>query len=104
MWQKDGSLDELVLKRYQSFDSELGALVEVICVWVSFIFCFQCVLSYPTVSAQPYTSQQAGKADFELLEKKAMEWGEPKVPSAKQVIQHYVIQVIQHARRLVNDR
>lgn len=29
---------------------------------------------------------QAGKADFETLEKKAMEWGEPKVPSAKQVI------------------
>lgn len=28
---------------------------------------------------------QAGKADFEYLEKKAMEWGEPKVPSAKQV-------------------
>lgn len=30
---------------------------------------------------------QAGKVDFETLEKKAMEWGEPKVPSAKQVIQ-----------------
>lgn len=29
--------------------------------------------------------QQAGKADFELLEKKAMEWGEPTVASAKQV-------------------
>ena len=29
---------------------------------------------------------QAGKADFEMLEKKAIEWGEPKVPSAKQVI------------------
>lgn len=31
--------------------------------------------------------QQAGKADFEMLEKKAKEWGEPKVPSAKQVMQ-----------------
>lgn len=30
---------------------------------------------------------QAGKGDFEYLEKKAMEWGEPKVPSAKQVMQ-----------------
>lgn len=30
--------------------------------------------------------EQAGKGDFEYLEKKAMEWGEPKVPSAKQVI------------------
>lgn len=28
---------------------------------------------------------QAGKADFDYLEKKAIEWGEPKVPSAKQV-------------------
>ncbi|CAL5375133.1 unnamed protein product [Camellia sinensis] len=51
---EDGSLAELVHKRYQSFDTELGALIE------------------------------AGKADFEQLEKKAMEWGEPKVPSAKQ--------------------
>lgn len=32
-----------------------------------------------------YTFMQAGKGDFEMLEKKAMEWGEPKVPSAKQV-------------------
>ncbi|KAG5563750.1 hypothetical protein RHGRI_000076 [Rhododendron griersonianum] len=59
---EDGSLDELVLKRYQSFDSELGALVE------------------------------AGKADFELLEKKAMEWGEPKVPSAKQELAEMIFQ------------
>lgn len=28
---------------------------------------------------------QAGKADFDFLYKKAIEWGEPKVPSAKQV-------------------
>lgn len=26
---QDGSLDELVRKRYQSFDSEIGALIEV---------------------------------------------------------------------------
>ncbi|KAL2928941.1 Xylose isomerase [Bienertia sinuspersici] len=45
---EDGSLDELVKKRYQSFESEDGALIE------------------------------AGKADFEYLEKKAIEWGEPK--------------------------
>ncbi|CAM8940037.1 unnamed protein product [Rhodiola kirilowii] len=41
---EEGSLDELVRKRYQSFDSELGAEIE------------------------------AGKVDFELLEKKALEW------------------------------
>ena len=29
---------------------------------------------------------QAGKADFDMLEKKAFELGEPKVASAKQVI------------------
>jgi len=52
---EDGSLAELVRKRYESFDTEIGAQVE------------------------------AGKADFEFLEKKAMEWGEPRVPSAKQV-------------------
>lgn len=28
--KKDGSLEELVRKRYQSFDSELGAQIEVI--------------------------------------------------------------------------
>lgn len=32
LWKKDGSLDELVRKRYQSFDTELGAQIEVICV------------------------------------------------------------------------
>lgn len=53
--EQDGSLDELVRKRYQSFDTELGAEIE------------------------------AGKADFNLLEKKVIEWGEPKVGSAKQV-------------------
>ena len=42
-------------KRYSSWDSELGKQIE------------------------------EGKADFEYLEKKAKEFGEPKVPSAKQV-------------------
>ncbi|CAI9765748.1 unnamed protein product [Fraxinus pennsylvanica] len=50
----DGSLPELVRKRYESFDREIRAQIE------------------------------AGKADFDMLEKKAMEWGEPKVSSAKQ--------------------
>ncbi|KAF5956629.1 hypothetical protein HYC85_003854 [Camellia sinensis] len=59
---EDGSLAELVRKRYQSFDTELGALIE------------------------------AGKADFEQLEKKAMEWGEPKVPSAKQELAEMIFQ------------
>jgi hypothetical protein len=29
--------------------------------------------------------KQAGKGDFETLEKKVLEWGEPTVPSGKQV-------------------
>ncbi|XP_058113805.1 xylose isomerase-like isoform X1 [Magnolia sinica] len=59
---EDGSLDELVRKRYQSFDSEIGALIE------------------------------AGKADFETLEKKAMEWGEPTVASGKQELAEMIFQ------------
>ncbi|XP_028791095.1 xylose isomerase-like [Neltuma alba] len=59
---EDGSLDELVRKRYQSFDSEIGSMIE------------------------------AGKADFEFLEKKVMEWGEPKVPSAKQELAELIFQ------------
>lgn len=59
---KDGSLSDLVKKRYQSFDSELGAAIE------------------------------SGKADFELLEKKALEWGEPKVPSGKQELAEMIFQ------------
>ncbi|KAI0510394.1 hypothetical protein KFK09_010995 [Dendrobium nobile] len=59
---EDGSLAELVRKRYQSFDSEIGALIE------------------------------AGKADFETLEKKAMEWGEPNVPSGKQELSEIIFQ------------
>ncbi|KAB2600195.1 xylose isomerase-like [Pyrus ussuriensis x Pyrus communis] len=43
---EDGSLHELVRKRYESFDTEIGALIE-------------------------------------YLEKKAIGWGEPRVPSAK---------------------
>ena len=42
---KDGSLDELVRKRYQSFDSELGAQIEVISRITHFmggvVFCCQ---------------------------------------------------------------
>lgn len=59
---EDGSLAELVRKRYQSFDSEIGALIE------------------------------AGKADFETLENKAMEWGEPNVPSGKQELAEIIFQ------------
>ncbi|KAF5804728.1 putative xylose isomerase [Helianthus annuus] len=59
---EDGSLDKLVRKRYQSFDTELGAQIE------------------------------AGKVDFELLEKKAMEWGEPEVPSGKQELAEMLFQ------------
>lgn len=61
-WWKDGRLSELVGKRYSSWDSELGKQIE------------------------------EGKADFEYLEKKAKEFGEPKVPSAKQV-QGFLLQV-----------
>ncbi|CAM8979853.1 unnamed protein product [Rhodiola kirilowii] len=59
---EDGSLNELVRKRYESFDSELGAEIE------------------------------AGKVDFELLEKKALELGEPKVPSGKQELAEMIFQ------------
>ncbi|KAK4404524.1 Xylose isomerase [Sesamum angolense] len=58
----DGSLTELVRKRYQSFDTELGAQIE------------------------------AGKGDFDLLEKKAIEWGEPTVASAKQELAEMIFQ------------
>ncbi|KAI4344378.1 hypothetical protein L6164_011612 [Bauhinia variegata] len=61
---ENGSLAELVRKRYQSFDTELGALVE------------------------------AGKADFEMLEKKAKEWGELKVASAKQELAEMILQSV----------
>lgn len=59
---EDGSLAELVRNRYKSFDSELGALIE------------------------------AGKADFETLEKKAMEMGEPTVASGKQELAEMIFQ------------
>ncbi|KAI9378458.1 hypothetical protein POPTR_018G096049v4 [Populus trichocarpa] len=59
---QDGSLAELVRKRYQSFDTEIGAQIE------------------------------AGKGDFETLEKLAMKWGEPKVPSAKQELAEMIFQ------------
>ncbi|XP_050219204.1 xylose isomerase [Mercurialis annua] len=59
---EDGSLADLVRKRYQSFDTEIGAQIE------------------------------AGKADFDMLEKKAIEWGEPKVPSAKQELAEMIFQ------------
>ncbi|CAL9106032.1 xylose isomerase-like isoform X1 [Musa acuminata AAA Group] len=59
---EDGSLAELVRKRYQSFDTEIGALIE------------------------------AGKADLETLEKKVMEWGEPSVPSGKQELAEMIFQ------------
>ncbi|KAJ4953528.1 hypothetical protein NE237_030360 [Protea cynaroides] len=59
---EDGSLAKLVRKRYESFDTEIGAQIE------------------------------AGKADFELLEKKVLEWGEPKVASGKQELAEMIFQ------------
>ncbi|KAA3453487.1 xylose isomerase-like [Gossypium australe] len=72
---EDGSLAELVSKRYSSFDTELGAQIEV-----------------------------AGKADFEMLEKKAMEWGEPKVASAKQELAEMIFQSALQFQAMVGDR
>jgi hypothetical protein len=43
-----------------------------------------CFLISPVANKQ-CIFQQAGKGDFETLEKLAMKWGGPKVPSAKQV-------------------
>ncbi|KAL1372021.1 hypothetical protein HN51_002189 [Arachis hypogaea] len=59
---EDGSLAELVRKRYQSFDTKLGAQIE------------------------------NGEADFELLEKKVKEMDEPKVASAKQELAELIFQ------------
>jgi xylose isomerase len=59
---KEGSLSELVRKRYATWDSELGKQIE------------------------------EGKADFEYLEKKAKEFGEPKVSSAKQELAEMIFQ------------
>ncbi|KAL4182105.1 hypothetical protein AMTRI_Chr12g240880 [Amborella trichopoda] len=59
---EDGSLSELIRKRYASFDTEFGAEIE------------------------------AGKVDFETLEKKAMEWGEPAVASGKQELAEMIFQ------------
>ncbi|CAA7398699.1 unnamed protein product [Spirodela intermedia] len=59
---EDGSLGELVKRRYHSFDTEFGAQIE------------------------------GGKVDFETLEKKAMEWGEPVVPSGKQELAEIIFQ------------
>lgn len=59
---EDGSLPELVRKRYESFDSELGALIE------------------------------AGKTDFDRLEKVALNSDEPKVPSGKQELAEMIFQ------------
>ncbi|XP_015954984.1 xylose isomerase-like [Arachis duranensis] len=59
---EDGALAELVRKRYQSFDTKIGAQIE------------------------------AGKADFDFLEKKVKEWGEPKVASAKQELAEMILQ------------
>ncbi|KAG6410472.1 hypothetical protein SASPL_128533 [Salvia splendens] len=38
------------------------------------------------------SSQEAGKADFDLLEKKTIQWGEPKVGSAKQELAEMIFQ------------
>ncbi|CAD5335167.1 unnamed protein product [Arabidopsis thaliana] len=59
---EEGSLSELVRKRYATWDSELGKQIE------------------------------EGKADFEYLEKKAKEFGEPKVSSAKQELAEMIFQ------------
>ena len=84
---KDGSLAELVRKRYQSFDSELGAQIAVKYSITPpppppFSPSFKCHLWL----MHGCILHQAGKADFDMLEKKAFELGEPKVASAKQVI------------------
>ncbi|CAA2980105.1 xylose isomerase [Olea europaea subsp. europaea] len=63
---EDGSLAELVRKRYESFDTEIGAQIE------------------------------AGKVDFDTLEKKAIEWGEPKVSSAKQILCNCIMSSVGH--------
>ncbi|XP_074376420.1 xylose isomerase-like isoform X2 [Apium graveolens] len=58
-FDKDASLSELVGKRYESFDTEIGAQIECLAL-------------------------KDGKADFKYLEREALEFGELRVPSAKQ--------------------
>lgn len=81
--QKDGSLAELVRKRYQSFDTEIGAQIEVTCT--NFLFSSSIFNAFLCLIWTECMLPQAGKADFDFLEKKVKEWGEPKVASAKQV-------------------
>jgi len=58
----DGTLTELVRKRYESFDSKLGASIK------------------------------EGSISFEELEKKAIEWGEPPLTSGKQELAEMIFQ------------
>lgn len=58
---EDGALTELVNKRYASFDSVVGADIE------------------------------GGRADFETLEKYALEWEEPAVTSGKQELAEMIL-------------
>lgn len=58
----DGTLTELVRKRYESFDSKLGASIE------------------------------EDSISFEELEKKAIEWGEPPLTSGKQELAEMIFQ------------
>jgi len=59
---QDGTLTELVRKRYESFDSKLGASIK------------------------------EGSLSFEELEKKAVEWGEPPLTSGKQELAEMIFQ------------
>lgn len=59
---QDGTLTELVRKRYESFESKLGASIE------------------------------EDSISFEELEKKAMEWGEPPLTSGKQELAEMIFQ------------
>ncbi|KMZ69302.1 Xylose isomerase [Zostera marina] len=61
---EDGTLAELVRNRYKTFDSEFGSQIE------------------------------AGKVDFETLEKKAFELGEPRVASGKQELAEMIFQSV----------
>lgn len=93
---QDGTLAELVRNRYKSFDSEFGAQIEVMDHKISFKYISLFYFPFITYRLMDTINiWQAGKVDFETLEKKAFELGEPRVASGKQVISqihssHYI--------------
>ncbi|MED6145445.1 hypothetical protein PIB30_025271 [Stylosanthes scabra] len=108
---EDGTLAELVRKRYQSFDTDIGAHIEKNRKSISYLVRFShknqlaknwsknsLVLAtwYSMFLVVNFCHQRlvSGKADFDFLEKKVKEWGEPTVASAKQELAEMILQSV----------